>query len=73
MQHKILIQPKMKYYLDSSKPMVVTAILVYSLDSLTVVWGSTLLTLTLSSLKITQTTIGIMTIAAILVRFCRDR
>jgi len=42
--------------------------LVYSLNCLTHVWGSTLLTLTLAPLRISQASIGIMTIASILVR-----
>ena len=49
-------------------PNVICVMLVYSLNSLTHVWGSTLLTLTLSPLRISQATIGMMTTASILVR-----
>ena len=54
-------------------PNVLAVMLVYSLNSLTHVWGSTLLTLTLAPLRISQSAIGIMTIASILVKinhFC---
>ena len=56
-------------YFNYRMPNVLAVMLVYSLNSLTHVWGSTLLTLTLAPLRISQSAIGIMTIASILVQF----
>lgn len=47
-------------------PSVLAVMLVYSLNCLTHVWGSTLLTLTLAPLRVTQSSVGMMTIASIL-------
>lgn len=48
------------------KPYVLATILVYSLNCLAHVWGSTLLTLTLAPLRISQTSIGLMTTSSLL-------